>query len=311
MAKKRFHSTTLGLNAEVIVAADVATVVTPALTYEAFVADDANEGAIGIFNADTKIIQIAALAEGDRYFFAQKRDGGTKTSSVLTYNKRTVKRIAYTAPVKQIATVTFAAGFVPARDEEVVVTVIETTPGNQPFPRWSYSVQAKQGETKAALLARLVALINDPTSVINSDMGPAVTASLAGDVLTLTAIYEGSSFRVALQEKAFDVASAVITTAFKQGSGYYDHVASAELAGNIFEGNTTQYPNQNATDAEFGAPTKFAKSGVTYDTFQIDSVRTEYSPTPVDQHQHYHHFILCVPVGATKSGAVGTALGFV
>lgn len=310
MAKTRYYKTTLGLNAEVIVAADAAVVVTPAQTYAAFVADDANEGAIGVFNADTNVIQVAALAEGDRFFIAQKRDGDTHKTSVLTYTKKAIKKVAYTAPVKQVSTVTFSGTYVPARDEEIVVTVIETTPGNQPFPRWSYSVQAKQGESRAALLARLVAIINDPNGLNNADQGAAVTASLAGDVLTLTAIYQGSSFRVALQEKAFDVATAVVTTAFKQGSGYPEHISDLEFHGAIQDGARTQYPNQNATDAEFGAPSKFGVASAKYDVFQIDTVRHEYSPTPVDQHQHYHHAIIAVPQGATKADAVATVLGF-
>jgi hypothetical protein len=309
MAKTRYYRNTLGLLAEVIVSADVA--LSADANYAAFVADDANEGAIGIFNATTNALQTAALAEGDRYFIAQKKDAGTAKTSILTYRKASIKKIAYTAPVKQVSTVTFNSAYVPARFDELVVSVIETTPGNQPFPRWSYSVQANLAESRAALLARLVVIINDPNGLNNSDQGAVVAATLTGDVLTLTALFQGSSFRIALQEKAFDYASAVVTTSFKQGSGYPDHVKELELHGNISDGNTTQYPNQNATNEEFGTPTKFAAPNATYDLYQIDTIREEASPTPVEQHKYYHHAIIAIPVGTTKSTALGTALGFV
>lgn len=311
MAKTRYSRNTIGFNTEVLVAA--AGIFTANATYKDFVADDGNEGQIGIFNADTFALITTALTEGTRYFFAQKRDGGTYRTSTLEYVKRETKRIAYTAPVKQVSTVTFIDSYVPAIFDELSISVIETTPGNQPFPRWTYSLQAKAGETRAQFLARLVELINDPVNIINADLGQVVSASLAGDVLTLTALYNGSSFRIALQEKAFEVASAVVATAFKQGSGYPEHVSELELAGNIFEGVTTQYPNQNATNEEFGTPTTFTNKNATYNIIQIADTRKEKSPTPVEQHVHFHNVTVAIPVSATAGHSavvVDTVLGF-
>lgn len=318
MGKPRYHRNTIGLNAEALVAA--ATAYTANATYKAFVQADTVEGEIGIFNADTGALITAAMSAGTRFFFAQKKDGGTFKTSAAIYSAADVKRVAYTAPVKQVATVTFSSSYSPALNDEIAISVIETTPGNQPFPRWTWIVQAKSGESRSQLIARVAAAINDVTDAGNGEKGLIVSASVAGEVITLTSLFDGASFRVALQEKAFEVATSAITVAFKQGSGYYDHVKDIELAGNIFAGNTTQYPNQNATDEEFGAPTKFASSALTYNVYQISSVRRASSPFPIGENVHKHNTLVAVPVpvgaddpakaASSPDLAVKTVLGF-
>lgn len=313
--KKRYYRTTKGYNAEVIVAPAVA--YTTDATFEDFV-DNAVEGEIGVFNADTMALltDSAAITDGTRFFIAQKRNGEIFKTTASTYNSEQQKpvfskRVAYTAPVKQVSTVTFSSTYTPAKDDAIIIKIIETTPGNEQFPTWDFVVSAKAGEARSALLTRLAAVINDAKNPQNQELGAVVTASLAGDVLTLTAANFESSFRIALPGLTYDVATVAYTTPFTQGSGYYEHVASLELEGNIYDGVTTQWPGDGFNPVEFGQPTQFAKVGSTYNLYYFFPIRDEKSPTPVDRHFHYHNIVLAVELGANSPNtALGKIFGF-
>jgi len=159
------------------------------------------------------------------------------------------------------------------------VAVIETTPGMEPFPRWSYGVTANEGETFQELIVRLVAKINDATNIENQNKTLIVTAAVAGtsgesrDNFTLTSVDFGTHFTVALRGILVDYASAAVTTVFKVGSGTPEQAKIAEQAGDVRRGYGTEYADQNATAADFGYPTSFADANGSSAQYVVYSIK--------------------------------------
>lgn len=294
MAKSRYFSTTKGFNAEVMVAKAVA--YTTDADYKTFVAN-AVEGEIGVFDATTFALVVTGvpLVEGQKYFVAQRRDAEILRFTTTEYRKSQTKKTAYTAPVKQVSTIDFT-GYAPVAGDEIAVQFIDTAPGNEPFPRLTYDVIVKTGETLAQLITRLAARINNLQDPVNNDDVAFIVATTTATTLIATAKYFGSGFRVALPGRSYEIAASVTqTTDFKLGSGFYDHVRSLEREGNIFDGVTTFYPGDGFRSDEFGEPTRFADPTLTYDVYQFTPVRNEKSPTPVNQHHHYMNQLLVIP----------------
>lgn len=151
------------------------------------------------------------------------------------------------------------------------IVLVETTPGLEPLPRWGYSVNALAGESYAELMARLVAKINSATSAENLNKTRIVTAALtAANNITLTAIDFNVHFTVVLRGIFSDAGATVSTTTpFSIGSGTPEQAELAELYGDIRKGVQTQYPEQNATNEEFGKATSFVSTSNTYATFKF------------------------------------------
>jgi len=307
--KSRFYKVTKGFNAEVLVAKAVA--YTTRATFDLFVAN-AVEGEIGIYNADTNAVIGAniPIVAGTRFFIAQKRDGGIFKTTPSIYAAASTRKVAYTAPVKQVSTVTFT-GLVPVAGKVWSVKVIETTPGNEPFPSMTYEVLITAGMTLTQAVAALVVKINSLTNPMHRDGLKIVSATSAVGVLTLTADYFQSSFRVATPGEAYELgATSVVTTPFKMGSGYSDHVASWETEGQIYDGVTTQYPGGLFAPSDFASPTSFTVDGLLYDIYHLIPVKNEKSPTPINQHHHYWNAVLCVPTVGGPAVAISTIFGF-
>lgn len=310
--KTRFFKTTKGFNAEVIVAKNVA--YTTDATIALFV-DNAVEGEIGVYNYDTGALIgfNTPITAGTKFTILQKRDGGILRTTPAIYGEGTVKKTAYVAPVKQIATVTFAGVIGTAFNigDEISVQVIETTPGAEPFPRVTYDYVVKAGDTVTSIATALKNKINNLNALENQDGRAFVTASNAAGVLSITAMYFGSSFSVALPGKSYEIGTVVArATPYKQGSGYYEDVASVETEGNIFDGVTTQYPGEGFAPGDFGSPTRFSAEGLFYDTYNVTTVKNEKSPTPINQHHHYWDAILFVPNAGGPAVAISTIFGF-
>lgn len=307
----RFFKVTKGFNAEVMVAKGVA--YTTDADYPTFVAN-AVDGEIGIFNADTNALWGAnvPMVVGTRYFFAEKRDGGVLKMTTVTHQAGTVKKTAYTAPVKQVTTVTLAGtiGTEFKVGEEVSIKVIETTPGSEPYPTITYDYTVKPADTVSTIATALRAQINSLVDPRNIDGQVFVVASGSGANIVLTAKFFGSAFRVATPGVAYSIATVVYTTPFKLGSGFPEHVSALEVEGQIFDGVTTQYPKDGFSPLDFGTPTAYTDSTKTYDIYHITTVRNEKSPTPVDQHHHYWNGLICVPTSGGPGVAVSTIFGF-
>ena len=307
--KSKYWKATLGVFADVLIAKQVDYSGTGASTgvtdFPTFVST-AVEGEFAFFNADTLAL-VAGTTSGSPavvtgagsttwLFGAVKRDGVVERTARFQLSTWTAKRIAYAAPVAQVATAAFTGTSVAG--SYYSVKVIETTPGYQPFPMWEYGVTVKTGESLATALARIVVLINDKTNVINKDADSIVTASLTSTTITLTASIAGISFRLAFSPAAIaDVAAtAAYTTNPFYGNGTYDQVAELEFESDVYKGLGTQYPSQNqARPDDFGAPSKFAAVGVTYSVYIITGTASQNSPTPVEVHFQPRTIIMAVP----------------
>lgn len=307
--KRRFYRTTKGFNAEVLVAKAVA--YTDDATYALFVAN-AVDGELGVFNADTNAAYaLAAIAAGDRYFVALKTGGTVWRTTPAIMGPGTVKRTAYTAPVKQVTTVTIA-GVIGTNfniGDEISIKVIETTPGHEPFPTITYDYTVKAGDTPTIIATALRAQINSLTDLRNRDGQGFIDASGAAGAVILTARYFGSSFRVATPGKAYEVATVVYTTPYKEGSGYSDSVAELEVEGQIYRGITTQYPGGVFAPSDFGVNAVNTVDGTTYHIYNLTPVKHEKSPTPINQHHHYWNAVIAVPSAGGPAASLTTIFG--
>lgn len=308
----RFAKSTLGVDAQILVAS--ALEYTAAATYTAFV-EAAVEGSFGLFNAATNALipgSLTPTAAGTMVFAAVIRGGRPKKTTAFPL-KTGVTKAAYTAPVKQVSTITsVAAPAAPAAGDYYELVIVETTPGLEPLPRWSYGVEAKAGEAYATVLTRLVALINNTQAIENQNKDLLVTAAIAAvDDITLTAKEFNTHFTVALRGKLAENASHAITTKFKYGSGTYAQVADLEMQGNVREGIGHYYPDQNATAAEFGLPASLAAAAATYNLYKIKGY-TEDPTRTLGKEVRLNYWILAIPTNgaANPVAEVDYAFGF-
>lgn len=344
--QKRYLSVTKGENAEVLVAAAIA--YTAQASFKLFEANAA-DGEVGIFDATTMVLQTTALAAGQKFFVSQKRDNastilglkGMKNTTVVIYDVNRTRRVPYIAPGKQVTTITvdltsytpvIAKPYAspPTEGDDFEIAIIETTPGNDPYPTFAYDSvlgDVTAGTpiiTGALALQAIVNRINNTADLVHKDDGQVVTASISNSgavyTIVLTAVYFGSHFRVALRGPLSVYGSVVYTTPFVLGTGFYDHVLSLEKEGWVYEGVTTNYPGDGVTPADFGFPTSYVVNGLTYNIYHLDPKRDSAEPNAVNVRTHYPHLyiIVPVPVGGTTTLraasspdlAVGTVLGF-
>lgn len=141
-------------------------------TFAAFVAN-APEGELGVFDeAGTAI--TGALAAGDEFFIALKRDGFVDKTPIIAWNDLFRKKYnAYVAAVKKVQTIgygssstsaTFGFNFTGAsstNQQTYQISVRETTPGNQPFPvQEGYVVVRSSTTDQYTALATIVSQLN-------------------------------------------------------------------------------------------------------------------------------------------------------
>jgi hypothetical protein len=305
MIKNRFYKSTLGENAEVLVAKNVA--YTTDATVELFVAN-AVEGEVGIYNVTTGALLdgLAAATAGDKLIIIQKKDGVLFQSSPFVFGTDAIEQQVYVAPVKQ-TTVIAIAGTIAVGDE-LQVTVIELTPGKEPFPRFVYN-RVCATTTLATEVTALVALINNADDPTNKDQDPVVDATVTDtDNITLISKDASRIFRIAVSGRLAEISTNSITVKPKHGSGSYDQVSQMERIGNIFAGHHAEYTDERYTSAEFGEPAKFAASGLLYDIILITRQNTEVSPTPKQKHFHQLKTFFCVPTVGGPKAAVDTIL---
>jgi hypothetical protein len=215
------------------------------------------------------------------------------------------------AAAAQTALAGGAAATAPTAGEEYNLEIMDLTTQAQPFPTYMYSYVAKTGDTIASVIAALVALINDTTSFANRDRDLIVTATSGTGVLTLTAKDYGVTFNVLLQQKTYTAASASVRAKMKLGSGYYEQAAEMELAGDIYGGVQTQYPETHTAPDDWGKPPSLVLSTNTYNMYQWSKIPWENSRTPHNQWSPgLKVFGLAVPSNGTNpSSTVDTILG--
>lgn len=309
MEKNRYYKTTSGIDQLSFVGIDT---YTAEATLEDFQAN-ADEGEIGLFNEATGALLPgnAAIGLDVPVIVALKRGNNktttlaTETSTPFSGRKSRVQKIAYAAPVKQVTTLTFQ-GTTPAlaAGDTWAITLFETTPANQPFPTWQYSVTATAGQTLTQILAALAAQINNATLPQNY-RDQLVTATSDATTIVLTAIDFGRHFKVGVRQSAYDhLVSNVLTTTFSSGSGTSEQVAYYDAESNIKKGVTTNYPI-NGVPAEYGLPNNLVVAGETYTTYSIVNIQEEdQSGTPVDRHFRRNYQYIFAQAGT----ALDTAL---
>ena len=277
-----------------------------------------------------------ALIAGQKYFVAQKRDTYCKNTTTISYDPNRTRRVPYLAPVKQISTIVIDVSlYTPTVvGDDIEIALIETTPGNEPYPTWAYdsvigdSYKGTATPTLAQALTNIVARINNVTDlvhrddVLNGQTPFTATISNSGSVytITITAGFFEQHFKIATRGPIAHLATVATPTPFVEGSGFYDHVLALEKEGWIYEGVTTNYPGEGVTPLDFGYPTSYVVNGLTYNIYHLDPVRVSPEPNAVNVRHHYPHLYIITPVpvgGSTGARAasspdlvIGTILGF-
>lgn len=302
------HKTTIGINAQVLIGKGVA--YTTDADYETFVAN-AVDGEIGIFLASDNSLVNAAVDDGTEVYAAVKI--GDQFRKSTTFKKGdNIRKIAYEAPVKQVSHignngVNGAIDVTPEAGAAYTVAIIETTPGYEPYPRWSYTVTAGASETVSTLIDKLVARINDDTVPENGYNPRLVTAAkVSTNGISLTAIENGVHFEVVVRD---GLAGQQVrkTTLFNPGAGTPEWVTQLEKEGNTFAGVTTY----NARFAEdYGQPVSAVNPAVGYNTYFINNLKTAKSKgKPNKMDTEYSNIIIAVPSSGTNpTSALDTAL---
>lgn len=215
------------------------------------------------------------------------------------------------AAAAQTALANGAAATAPTAGDIYPIQITDLTTAAQPFPTYQYEYVAKTGDTIQTVITALAAQINSTTSFANRDSDLIVDATAGTGQLRLIAKDYGTSFSVQLREDMVAIGTVTHEAKMKLGSGYYEQVLAMEQAGDIFSGVTTNYPENHATPAEFGAPPSLVSASNTYNMYQWTKVPWEASRTP---HNVWspgtRYFALAVPSNDTNpSASVDTILG--
>lgn len=202
------------------------------------------------------------------------------------------------------------------------IRILETTIAFQQFPTWDYQYLAVAGDTEDTIGTKLAAQINSTTSIQNRDRDLVVTAAYAGGILTLTAIYFGSTFKVMFPGLQFpalasdnqygNVATISTPQTCHAGSGAQDQVRMFQMAGDVYKGVTTQYPLQGAQPQDYGQPDDFVALNTVknFDIFVLYGYKNSPSITFLHQQAFKLNIYIIVPTsGTTPTTAVRTIFG--
>jgi hypothetical protein len=213
---------------------------------------------------------------------------------------------AGTAGTYQVAKVLYTGTYVAG--QTLRFKVIETTPGNQNLPVWDYEVTLTSATIATWVAAAATAI---QTQVARGLQGEwfAVTATDTNTSLTVTSTDYNRTFKLAsviednkttILTASAPVGTYSVTTAPVLPWGTADHVNALIMEDAVRRGVGHYYPDQNATAAEFGTPDATMAALVTAlntspaNLVLITGVKTEASPTPVEQHINNKHHIWVV-----------------
>jgi hypothetical protein len=300
-----YFKSTKGYNAEVTVgnATDYTALATLALF-----ADTAPEGAIGVYDAKTNALITTAAAVGTELIIAQKRDGAVHATSPFKVSAGFATYTVATAGALNAWTVDFSA-VVAEKGLVLELATTELTTGAQPYHTTNWDVTMRAGETVAAAMGRLAAKIANKASLENYAYLQLATASVNGNVLTVSSLNKDRYFKLLLRNGLED-AVAVQSVKPATGSGSYEGIAALEGEGVIFDGVTTNYP-LHGLPSEYGEPTKFASRSLTYDVLMLTPWREQSSPMPFHKHTHKSYIVIAVPsTGVSAREELRTVFGF-
>ncbi len=316
--KNRFYKTTVGVPFELVVAKqflDATThttnkaVIANAVDYD-FIAYTVGTGAtspIPVPVGGGSAALAAAYRKKPIYFaVATNQDTATglavlKTTVPLRADTITAELIAYTAPAFQVSKIIRSAGTI-STNQILEFKIIETTPGNTPLPTWDYS----QPLTTSAVTAWTA--IRDKINLLADQ--EFFTAALVTDGIQLTSTDANRHFKLVatVSPTRADPADYNIIFTYstsvkpKAGSGTLDQVLELMREDNIRRGITHYFPTQNdrVTAASFGLPidTATGQGTTTFDIVVLSGFRTEWSPTPKQQHINKAYVFIALPAGS-------------
>jgi len=185
------------------------------------------------------------------------------------------------------------------------IGILETTPGNQPFPTYDYQYVAVQGDTVDSVAAKLVNMINSNLNYANQNRDLIVTASYAAatDTITITAIDFGTSFRLLVKYDLAPIAFVIYTTPMHLGSGFTQQMQLYQDAFDIYKGVTTNYPLQGSNPQDYGKPSDMVLTTVGYNLYTFFGFKDDIAKTPA----HKQSFARTIVVGVPSTGTTPDA----
>lgn len=310
MLKNRFFKTTVGVPFEFAVGSSLP--VAGGVTAEtmADVIASGTKGQLRIMRIDptvdvspyTVIVNtaLAAAYKKQQVFLSYvTASGAVRNTAPMVANTISAETVAYAAPTFQVMTATNAGVGVVSTAQRLLFKIIETTPGAEPLPKWSYDEVLTLGEGAAwAAIATKINLGKD---------NEFFTAVAGATGITITSTNASRHFRLAAMiqvTKSDPVESGVTytiaqTTAAFEGSGTLAHVEALFNEANVRAGVTHFYAPQGTTAEEFGTPGKVADLIATtqFDLVVLSGYKTEASNTPKAVTHNKFYVFAAVPSG--------------
>lgn len=272
---------------------------------EAFVANS-NAGTVWAFWEDTKV----ALVTGDtskpsnlnrKFFYAWKDSAGnTKTTAAIPVAGLKYETKAYNAGQAQISKVKY--GGTVSATQIIHVRISETTATVLPYPSYSYS--ALWTTDIATTVAALVTAINA------EEEDKIVTATSAGDTLTLTGDYKNRTFKVSAylevsDTQTVDQSTITFPTAgtqvAKAALGDVTTVQEIEKYANIYGGGINYAP-EGTNVAEWQESNSNMGSTTQWGILMVYAARV--SDGVVYDHKSKAYVIIVVPTGSEATLAL-------
>lgn len=254
-------------------------------------------GEIGVYTADHTLITTLNVADhvGKDFYIAAYSTAGPRITNPIQKIVN-LQNNAYSAPVKQVVTISGAALASPAtKFDEYGVKVIDVSDGQSPSEnRITYSAIGTFADV-AGLVDRLVAIINGNANSI-------VVASRSTNDLVLTAKNFDNRFRVAVQSN-LELATVTYTTAWNPGIGYGPRLLAIEKDFLAYEGAL------NRIDARYPQPPYQINPASTYDVMVVDWIYSANQKTPVDSRYNRNlNVVLAMVAGSAQRTAINTIL---
>ena len=254
-------------------------------------------GQIGVYTADHTLITTVNVDDhvGKDFYIAAYSTTGPRITNPIQKIVN-LQNNAYSAPVKQVVTISGAALASPAtKFDEYGVKVIDVSDGQSPSEnRITYSAIGTFANV-AGLVDRLVAIINgNPNSI--------VVATRSTNDLVLTAKEFDNRFRVAVQSN-LELATVTYTTAWNPGIGHGPRLLEIEKDFLAYEGVL------NRIDARYPQPPYQINPASTYDVMVVDWIYSANQKTPVDSRYNRNlNAVLAFVAGAAQRTAINTIL---
>lgn len=211
--------------------------------------------------------------------------------------------VAYKAPALQDSRITLTAGTISTL-QTLTFKIVETTPGYQPLPTWTYDYPLTISASNA--FSQIAAKIN------LGKEGEFFTAATVAGGIQIVSTDPNRHFKLVatvLPTKADPADYGVVytmatTTAASAGSGTLAQVQNLEREYNVRRGITHYWTDKisfGVTPNSFGLPVDVAAAvgaTPTFDIVILSGQKTEPSPTSIGTHyQEPHYVYVAVPAG--------------